>query len=81
MAADHSRAIPITRPILPSLDSIRRDRRRTVRDADAVQLQQVQSVARSSCLQSLLDHPAPQCVSSCDVGLTLAWKALQCPPG
>jgi len=28
-----------------------------------------------------LDHPAPLCVSSCDVGLTLAWKALECPPG
>ncbi len=29
----------------------------------------------------ILDHPAPQTVSSCDIGLTLAWKALECPPG
>jgi dTDP-4-amino-4,6-dideoxygalactose transaminase len=30
---------------------------------------------------TVLDHPAPLCVSSCDVGLVLAWRALDCPPG
>jgi dTDP-4-amino-4,6-dideoxygalactose transaminase len=29
----------------------------------------------------LIDHPAPRCVSSCDVGLTLAWRALGCNSG
>jgi dTDP-4-amino-4,6-dideoxygalactose transaminase len=29
----------------------------------------------------VLEHPAPRCVSSCDIGLTLAWKALECPAG
>ena len=30
---------------------------------------------------TILDHPAPQCVSSCDIGLTLAWRALECSAG
>jgi dTDP-4-amino-4,6-dideoxygalactose transaminase len=28
-----------------------------------------------------LDHPAPLCVSSCDVGMVLAWRALGCRQG
>src|SRR5262245_41955359 len=28
-----------------------------------------------------IGHPRPQCVSSCDIGLTLAWKALGCDRG
>lgn len=28
-----------------------------------------------------IDHPSPRCVSSCDVGLVLAWKALACRAG
>src|SRR5262245_49523994 len=28
-----------------------------------------------------IDHPAPRCVSSCDVGLVLAWKTLGCSQG
>src|SRR5262245_3638542 len=28
-----------------------------------------------------IDHPRPWCVSSCDIGLTLAWKALGCDKG
>src|SRR5262249_13353957 len=27
------------------------------------------------------DHPARLCVSSCDIGLTLAWRALECSAG
>src|SRR5262249_30338302 len=29
----------------------------------------------------VIDHPAPLCVSNCDVGLTLAWRALGCAAG
>jgi dTDP-4-amino-4,6-dideoxygalactose transaminase len=30
---------------------------------------------------SAIDHPSPLCVSNCDVGLALAWKALGCNSG
>ena len=30
---------------------------------------------------TVLDHPAPQSVSSCDIGLVLAWRALECTAG
>ncbi len=29
----------------------------------------------------VLDHPAPLCVSSCDIGMVLAWRALGCRQG
>ena len=74
-------SIPITRPHLPPLEQFTELVAELFADPDAVQLRQVHPACSNSEPPRLLDHPAPLCVSSCDIGLTLAWQALECPPG
>ena len=81
MDAGPTASIPITRPHLPPMDAVLRGRRRPVRQPPVVQLRQVHGIARVASSAAVLDHPAPLCVSSCDIGLTLAWRALECSAG
>jgi dTDP-4-amino-4,6-dideoxygalactose transaminase len=72
--------IPITRPHLPAPEAF---------NAIVEELFTTRMLSNFSKYSQLLeeraavvlDHPAPLCVSSCDIGLALAWKALECPPG
>lgn len=80
MAFDKDSSIPITRPELPHLELF------SELVADIFESCMLSNFAKySQLLESraagILDHPAPLCVSSCDIGLTLAWKALECPQG
>ena len=73
-------AIPITRPHLPPMD------RFSEVVADLFTSRMLSNFAKYTGLlesraAAILDHPAPLCVSSCDIGLTLAWRALQCSAG
>lgn len=80
MAADSSASIPITRPHPPPVE------RFTEVVAEIFQSRMLSNFAKYSRLLEeraalALDHPAPLGVSSCDVGLTLARKALEIPAG
>ena len=80
MTATPSRLVPITRPHLPELEDF------TSIVEELFETRMLSNFSKYSRLleeraATALDHPAPLCVSSCDIGLTLAWKALQCPPG
>ncbi len=80
MAADTNASIPITRPHLPPVE------RFTEVVAEIFQSRMLSNFAKYSRLleeraATILDHPSPYSVSSCDIGLTLAWQALECPPG
>ena len=71
---------PITRPHLPDLDQF------SALVADLFETRMLSNFGKYTRLleeraAAILDHPAPQSVSSCDIGLTLAWRALECPPG
>jgi dTDP-4-amino-4,6-dideoxygalactose transaminase len=80
MAQDSTGGIPITRPPLPPLGQF------TEVVAEIFRSRMLSNFAKYTRLLEeraavVLGHPSPQCVSSCDVGLTLAWRALKCPPG
>jgi dTDP-4-amino-4,6-dideoxygalactose transaminase len=80
MGKKPSPRIPITRPHLPA----RKDFTAIVEELFSTRM--LSNFSKYSRLLEeragvALDHPAPQCVASCDIGLTLAWKALECPPG
>jgi dTDP-4-amino-4,6-dideoxygalactose transaminase len=80
MAAKPTAAVPITRPQLPPLE------RYTEVVAELFHTRMLSNFGKYTRLLEeraahVLDHPAPQCVASCDIGLTLAWKALECAPG
>ena len=80
MAAGPTAGIPIMRPHLPPLEQF------TAVVADLFETRMLSNFARYARLleeraAAVLDHPRPSSVSSCDVGLTLAWRALECPPG
>lgn len=80
MAADPNVVVPITRPHLPPLE------RFAELVAELFDTRMLSNFGKYSRLlehraAEALGHPAPACVASCDVGLTLAWKALECPPG
>jgi dTDP-4-amino-4,6-dideoxygalactose transaminase len=72
--------IPITRPHLPAREEF------TAIVDELFNTRMLSNFGKYSRLleeraAAALDHPAPLCVSSCDIGLTLAWKALDCPQG
>jgi dTDP-4-amino-4,6-dideoxygalactose transaminase len=72
--------IPITRPHLPP----REDFVAIVEELfDSRMLSNFSKYSRllEQRAAAALEHPAPHCVSSCDTGLALAWKALDCLPG
>jgi dTDP-4-amino-4,6-dideoxygalactose transaminase len=80
MATDKPCMVPITRPQLPPLE------RFSELVAELFETRMLSNFSKYTRLfedraARILDHPAPQSVSSCDIGLTLAWKALECPPG
>ena len=80
MAVHPSAAVPIMRPHLPPLDQF------TQLVAELFETRMLSNFGKYTGLleeraSGLLDHPSPLCVSSCDIGLTLAWQALECPPG
>jgi dTDP-4-amino-4,6-dideoxygalactose transaminase len=80
MAQVPSNPIPITRPHLPPIERFGE----IVADVFATRM--LSNFAKYTQLleeraATVLDHPTPQCVSSCDIGLVLAWRALECPPG
>ena len=73
-------SIPITRPHLPPVESF------SEVVADLFASRMLSNFAKYAGLlesraAAVLDHPAPLCVSSCDIGLTLAWRALECSAG
>ena len=79
MTVTPSRLVPITRPHLPAREEF------TAIVEELFNTRMLSNFSKYSRLLEeraavALDHPAPLCVSSCDVGLTLAWKALECPP-
>jgi dTDP-4-amino-4,6-dideoxygalactose transaminase len=72
--------IPSARPQLPPFDKFME----TV--TEIFQTRMLSNFGKYSQLlekraATVLDHPDPKCVSSCDIGLTLAWKALECSRG
>ncbi len=80
MAAGPTAPIPIMRPHLPPLEPF------TAIVAELFETRRLSNFAKYTRLLEeraavVLDHPSPSSVSSCDVGLTLAWRALECPPG
>jgi len=80
MAKEQPGLVPITRPQLPALEQFNE------LVAELFETRMLSNFGKYARLLEeraarVLDHPAPWCVSSCDVGLTLAWKALECPPG
>ena len=80
MAVHPSAAVPIMRPHLPPLDQFAQ------LVAELFETRMLSNFGKYTGLleeraSGLLDHPSPLCVSSCDIGLTLAWQALECPPG
>jgi len=80
MDAGPTASIPITRPHLPPMERFSE----VVADLFASRL--LSNFAKYTGLlesraAAVLDHPAPLCVSSCDIGLTLAWRALECSAG
>lgn len=80
MTATPSRLVPITRPHLPELP----DFNAIVEELFTTRM--LSNFSKYSRLledraATVLDHPAPLCVANCDIGLTLAWKALECSPG
>jgi dTDP-4-amino-4,6-dideoxygalactose transaminase len=80
MVQVRSSLIPITRPHLPPLEQF------SAIVAELFETRMLSNFAKYARLleeraASVLDHPSPCSVSSCDVGLTLAWRALECPPG
>src|SRR5262245_30368032 len=73
-------SIPITRPHLPErarfMDLV----------AELFDTRLLSNFGKYSWLlepraAAVIDHPQPLCVSSCDIGLVLAWKALGCSAG
>src|SRR4029077_20764328 len=80
MGAGPTASIPITRPHLPPLE------RFSELVAYLFASRMLSNFAKYTGLlesraAAVLDHPAPLCVSSCDIGLTLAWRALECSAG
>ena len=80
MAVHPSAAVPIMRPHLPPLDQFAQ------LVAELFETRMLSNFGKYTGLleeraSGLLDHPSPLCVSSCDIGLTLAWQAVECPPG
>jgi dTDP-4-amino-4,6-dideoxygalactose transaminase len=80
MAKDSKGAIPITRPLLPPLGEF------TELVTEIFATRMLSNFAKYTQLLEeraavVLDHPAPLSVSSCDIGLILAWQAVACPPG
>ncbi len=80
MSGGNLSLIPITRPHLPSRDDF------TAIVEELFHSRMLSNFGKYSRLLEeraavALDHPSPLCVSSCDIGLTLAWQALDCPPG
>ncbi len=80
MAAQPTDSIPITRPHLPPIE----DFHEVV--ADLFETRMLSNFAKYTRLlegraAAVLDHPAPQSVSSCDIGMVLAWRALGCQAG
>ena len=79
MAKDAPR-IPIARPQLPD-----RDRFMDL-VADLYDSRMLSNFGKYAQLleeraATAIDHPTPRCVSSCDIGLVLAWRALGCRRG
>lgn len=80
MDARRTDSIPITRPHLPPMDRFMEV------VSELYTSRMLSNFAKYSRLlearaADVLDHPAPLCVSSCDIGLTLAWRALECSAG
>jgi dTDP-4-amino-4,6-dideoxygalactose transaminase len=80
MTSEVSIRVPITRPQLPPLE------RYSELVADVFSTRMLSNFGKytqrlEERAAAVLDHPAPLCLSSCDVGLILAWKALECQSG
>jgi dTDP-4-amino-4,6-dideoxygalactose transaminase len=80
MAAGAIASIPIMRPHLPPQEHF------AAVVAELFETRMLSNFAKYARLleeraAAVLDHPRPCSVSSCDVGLILAWRALECPPG
>jgi dTDP-4-amino-4,6-dideoxygalactose transaminase len=72
--------IPIARPALPEFAryvALLRDVYRSRRLSNFAKYSQLLEERAAH----VLEHPAPLCVSSCDVGMVLAWRALGCRQG
>ena len=81
MAVHPSAAVPIMRPHLPPLDQFAQLVAELFETRMLSNFGEVHAGLLEERASGLLDHPSPLCVSSCDIGLTLAWQALECPPG
>ena len=80
MGTNKKANIPITRPLLPPLGQF------AALVEELFETRMLSNFSKYTRLLEdraarILDHPPPLTVSSCDIGLTLAWKALECPPG
>ena len=80
MAAQKTASIPITRPHLPPTEQFNE----VVADVFATRM--LSNFAKYTQFlegraATVLDHPGPQCVASCDIGMVLAWRALEYSSG
>src|SRR5262249_50170561 len=80
MDAGTTASIPIMRPHLPPLEQF------NAIVAEVFETRMLSNFAQYARLLGerapvLPDHPSPYSVSSCAVRRTLAWRALECPPG
>lgn len=80
MAQHSTSRIPITRPHLPPIEQF------TEVVAELFETRMLSNFAKYTQLLEeraaiVLEHPSPSSVASCDIGLTLAWRTLECPPG
>lgn len=72
--------IPVARPALPDFDAY------VAAVRDIFESRRLSNFAKyhrllESRASRFLDHPAPLAVSSCDIGMVLAWRALGCREG
>jgi dTDP-4-amino-4,6-dideoxygalactose transaminase len=80
MDATKSTSIPITRPQMPALAEF------AELVSDLFETRMLSNFGKYTQLleeraAAALGNPFPLSVSSCDIGLVLAWQALECPPG
>jgi dTDP-4-amino-4,6-dideoxygalactose transaminase len=80
MDAQKTPLIPITRPPMPPVE------RFAELVSDLFQTRMLSNFGKYTQLleeraAAVLGSPGPLSVSSCDIGLVLAWQALECPPG
>ncbi len=80
MARDPAEFIPVARPHLPAREQF------AELISDLFETRMLSNFSKYCQLlearaATVLDHAAPQAVANCDIGLTLAWKALECSAG